>query len=506
MRQLHLPSASDGIRRAVDLYDAAVLYCLAEKRKSGQLFNVYTAVVRIRRSYVTSISQDPVETWQPSRRGKRTYLLYRSLIDPDVAARFLESAQNHQAELPFTQHLVRYATMEITEAFLPSFAVERWLESPLSRSVWSRRFWSTNKTIGKLTLQESSAMHIDEILPDITDTRFNVLDIRSRLDALGDVEDLYPIALRMHLNSTPSGMRIAVDGDAAWRASFPEILVSGVVGPSMLARSHVSVNFGPAETEILLAGAYIGESQLAMSADGIILDQFHGFFVRTVGVNAYIVERRLNIQMDTHGTVVPVDIARDASAQNAFTGEQDESYNRKIALAVLGRRWRDDVSAKFSEIVLGATDSRPRVEVYSDLVKLIQNVSGEPFIRIVDPFVIDPQALLRIALVAAASRASQVQILTTARQLPHLPLYDFASEVRRVAAMTNVRIEVCGPAIPLHDRFLWIGSRIWHFGHSFNAYGGDDLSVVTEMRNLKATSELRSVLEPQFQSAYLCAP
>jgi hypothetical protein len=117
--------------------------------------------------------------------------------------------------------------------------------------------------------------------------------------------------------------------------------------------------------------------------------------------------------------------------------------------------------------------------------------------KLVDPFAIDEACLRPIATIAAASSQKRLAILSNSLDLQQKPDPQFALALQRLATELGVRIELHAPQISLHDRFITLGDRIWHVGHSFNALG-KDLSAIIEIRDLRLIAQVHEVLHPEF--------
>ena len=126
-------------------------------------------------------------------------------------------------------------------------------------------------------------------------------------------------------------------------------------------------------------------------------------------------------------------------------------------------------------------------------------------VKVVDKYALDAEALKAIAPIAAGIPDSEIWILTEgkrydaeAEQTAGSPDAEaFAAVATQISKVLRTKIRVFSPTIPLHDRFLQIGPRFWHVGHSFNNFGCD-FSAIVEFRDPKEIQELHSVFDQQF--------
>ena len=152
---------------------------------------------------------------------------------------------------------------------------------------------------------------------------------------------------------------------------------------------------------------------------------------------------------------------------------------------------------------------------FKDLQKLGANEKATN-IYVIDPFVINELALRSIAAIASGREAQTRIWLITKFEDVESPQLDaggaadaltenasrreqaelrFRATAQRVQNALGVKMEVVAArGISLHDRFLLVGSRIWHVGHSFNAIG-ESLSAIVEMRDLTAKAQIFEIVE-----------
>ena len=153
--------------------------------------------------------------------------------------------------------------------------------------------------------------------------------------------------------------------------------------------------------------------------------------------------------------------------------------------------------------------------------------SDRTIVRVVDPYGIGIEALEAMIPMAAGVPHGEIWLLSDNDPPPPKSLQEhmgrdlrnvlsrlqgidpqdvlderFASGAAALARNLGVTIRWYKPTISLHDRFLEVGPRIWHVGHSFNRLGCD-LSAVVELRDLVEKARLRGILDEQFVDANL---
>jgi len=294
------------------LFDCAALYCLYEIRDSGENYNVYTTLLRAVEGRTTSITRHAEKIDLPSRHGTRRFGAYRRLIGAHEAEKFIAEAEiQHRAALPGSEVVVRYAPLEIDHAFLSDRSEGR-LRSPLhGRAAWSARRWTRTKRVGNVTVQEGSLAKALGQLPTIDDVRYRLLDVYDRPDAIGDLEDLYPIGLSIHPRSELDAFEIEIKGEERWFSQFPQLSVHGVLGKSQRPLTSVYHRFILGERRIRWTGIDVGELDVALSCDGILLARQHTFPVRALQGTVHMSNRIVRIELAEEQTTIDVAIQRD---------------------------------------------------------------------------------------------------------------------------------------------------------------------------------------------------
>jgi hypothetical protein len=500
MAKIELRDPNHVLLRLATMYDSAILYVLYDKRTSGCNYNVTTVIVRCNSDEVSTVQVAPDVRDVVGADSQRRFGLYRALISPAEADKFRSDSAAGEALLPHVDVTIRFAPGDDVVGFLPARASESMTaSSPLRRSAYSRRRWATDKRVGRVPLSEANVLRLQRMLPDVSDVRFAVVDIRKRLDAIGDVEDLHPIGLSLSARSEDDGFHVVVEGRRKWREAFPDLDIHGTVGRRLASTADIVKRLTAADPELVLTGPRVDACDITLSSGGVLFDRLAGTVTRVAAVTANIITRRLLVEVDDRKTTVGVDVAKGSAATQVSVGSPDDATRRIAPAFFLGKRLEREQAEPFIEVLLDPLNGIPAVELYERLVDMVRASAGSPYVRIIDRFAINRDALGRIALAAAAARGPRLQILTNSRVPPGAPGdFDFDAEVLRIGKIAKVHIQIFQPTIDIHDRFLWVGDRIWHFGHSFNQYGGHGLSLVAEVRSVAALSGLREILEPQF--------
>jgi hypothetical protein len=170
---------------------------------------------------------------------------------------------------------------------------------------------------------------------------------------------------------------------------------------------------------------------------------------------------------------------------------------------VAARAWRKDLEEanSFTERVFSsdpASGRREGIRFIADLAFEALKTSPDKVISLVDSYGFDAHALLRIAAAASKVPGGEIRLLTRNESPPGAPAnLDYERFAAIVARRLGVTIQRWNPTRRIHDRYLWIGNRIWHVGHSFNQFG-TDLSAVVEFHSLDLKATLAEIFSNQF--------
>lgn len=520
------------INRIRSSYSRVTFLALVWRSGTGPWENVHTTLV-----YGSRLTAQTVFSPQTAIGAVTgaTYEAHRLVVDASVADAFLAAASVGEAELPGIGTVIHYETTYAIDAFLPRTQQnEKTESSPGMRSCWRRRRAPDQRRLGTLAFDEEHLVRIARDLPTFGDSDFDMLNLHRDLDRIGTLDELFPIPVELQLRSDPGGLRYEIRDPERWLGLVPggELIFDAFDYGERVATQHVSLN--AATGLISLATPQAIEASLL--ANSMLLDGCGGTFVRHIGINVGMMEPDAVVQAGAASVRIPV---APRTRQETRTGQPGPTRDAFVA-RLLAERWRKELAKQdvFSERIFEgsnpATCRADGIHLLSALAKIATS-DEKPIVKIVDKYALDAEALMAIAPFAAGLPDAEIWLLTkneappeetprssnkTRRGLAALigALTDviarlllfantpastsddearFRATAEHIARQFRIKIKWFEPTIPLHDRFLQLGERVWHVGHSFNRFGCD-LSAIVEFRDLIEADKLKRLLDGQF--------
>lgn len=498
-------------------YDRATVLVLALVAENGSLRNVNTTIIYGTSNVVSAQSSSATVT---SRRDESImYRAFRAVISAADADAFVEAAKTGTAALlPFSAS-ISYDLAISYPAFMPrgDFAKSTYEQMPGSMSSWRMRYSPDKRALNGRELDKNTAAGIAAQLPKIETIDFELLNLDEALDRLTVLDVVYPTHVKAHFSPRDNGLHYVINDPHSWLNTLGAQTLS--IECSRLGMLTDVAAFTPiAEDAIPIARP--DAFRFWLSAGGLLLDAGGGTWIRQAATAMGITEAAINVSVGSKTVKVPV-APRQVSTINV--GESDRpvsifSYQHVAAY------WRDQIrrNATIDERIFQNNAEECRARGIGFLAEMATQSRRQGTVRVVDPYGLDAEALMAMAAIAAGTPHGEIWILSNNYEASPTPPWErLLREIRKVLAFTSRRtvdelvyerfsktaaniskrlgvpIRWYKPSISLHDRFLQIGDRIWHVGHSFNRFGCD-LSAIVEFRNADQLLQLNGVLDEQF--------
>jgi hypothetical protein len=486
----------------VDASNAAALTVLAESR-DATLHNIYTTVIYGRevdlRSFPTG-GDDVVVPDTPFR-------ILRKRMTANEARAFITEAESGVGRLADWQ--VSYGVGEAIASFRADDHVEPGPRGPLfSTSTWGRERVGAMKRLEQLELTDRNLPSIAERLKVFNIQRAATAPVARHPEKLGDLDEFYFSPVDVESESDAESTSISV----AWISEpLPgDLRIDVTLYKDDLETAHVA--FSSAGTHRVSAS--FDAIMYQVSLDRVPVLRSGGTFIRYAGV-AVGLDSRQSLTFGEGGRynfALPV---QPRAVMRAGTG-QVPALRPRTELRFLVDRLR--AGGNDSEFVYDPREPNVIENAFRDLQKLGVHEDARD-LYVIDPFVLNELALRSIAAIASGREAqTRIWLLTKfedvespqrdagagASRIPP-PAEDasrkeqaearFRATAKRVQDALRLEIHVVpAKGISLHDRFLVVGGRIWHVGHSFNAIG-ESLSAIVEMRDFAAKARVFAIVE-----------
>jgi hypothetical protein len=505
------------------LYNRAMILAFAEIALDGTHRNVNTTVVfgtdRMRqRSY------RPVSASSRGEGLTGRFSANIAVVDGGVADTFVQQAQAGRTVFPGSSVEIAYDLSDSYDGFIPrgDFADGGYDKMPGGAPAWRRRFLPPRRSVNGVPFDEAHLADVVAELPQFSQIDYEPLNLEHALDRIGALDVLYPTHVRTEFHGDPAGVRYTVNDPMGWLAQFGEAQLS--VKFYRLGLFADARSFVPHAADMLLMDPP-QSVRYWLAAGGIVLDGSGGTFLRVVQMQLGIAQPNIPVTIAGATASLPVSprLSTRVSAGKA-TPIPDVFEPRYLASL-----WREQQlrQSRFAERVFnGGSAPSSRIDGLRLLSEMIRaEIALHPdrtIVRVVDPFGIGTEALQAMIPMAAGVPRGEVWLLSNndspppkslqqhmARELRKLQarlqgtdpqdILDekFARNAATLAQNLGVTIRWYRPTISLHDRFLEVGPRIWHVGHSFNRLGCD-LSAVVEFRDLEERARLRAIFDKQF--------
>ena len=381
--------------------------------------------------------------------------------------------------------------------------------------------------VNGVRLEEERLADIVAELPEFSRIEYEPLNLEHALDRVGALDVMYPSHVRAVFHGDPSGVAYEIEDPLGWlpQLGVPTLALEfGQLGMLVGAQTITPL---PAD---MIQMDPPHSVRHCLAAGGILLDGSGGTFVRIIQTQLGIMEPDVAVKAGGATAKIPV-TPRYTQRTRIGNAEPLRDVFRPRRLAKL---WREhlELHAKHVEYVFdGANDSKSRakgLELLSEIVRSEIGAGGAPtVVLVVDPFGVGVETLKAMIPLAAGAPNAELWLLSNNSEAPPSSLIDFAlREVQKfiaglskmslqevidqqfahsasiVAKQLKVKIRWYKPSVPLHDRFLKIGQRIWHVGHSFNRFGCD-LSAIVEFRDVEEKAHLLRIFSEQFSASNL---
>ena len=510
------------------LYNRAMILALAEIGLDGTHRNVNTAVVfgtdRMRqRGYRPASASSRGE----GRAGR--FWANIAVVEGDVADAFVQQARAGRTAFPGSSVEIAYDLTDRYDGFIPrgDFADGGYEKMPGGAPAWRRRFLPRTRSINGVPFDEVHLADVAAELPRFSQIDYEPLNLEHALDRIGTLDVLYPTHVRTEFQGDPAGARYRVNDPMGWLAQLgePQLSVEFYrLGLFVDARSFV-----PQPADVLLM-APPQSVRYWLTAGGIVLDGSGGTFLRLVQLQLGIAQPNIPVKIAGATASLPVSPRLSTRVNAGEAAPLPDIFGPRH----LANLWREQMlrQSRFAERVFnGGSAPSSRIDGLQLLSELIHAEialhSDRKIVRVVDPFGIGIEALEAMIPMAAGVPHGEIWLLSNndppppkslqehmARELRKLQAQlqgidpqdildkKFARSAAALAKNLGVTIRWYRPTISLHDRFLEVGPRIWHVGHSFNRLGCD-LSAVVEFRDLEERARLRAILGEQFVDANL---
>lgn len=500
-------AALAGVERLRQFYTCATIISLAEIDQDGVYRNVNMTIFYGTNRTVARRT-DPVTATARDSGTARRYYASVCVVDAVQADAFLEAARAGSATLPSDTTPISFDVGLDFWGFLPhgDFVEPTYPRLPTSAPSWLRRFLPRRRALGNIDLTERNIPEIVAQLPHFDDVTFEPLNLEHALDRLGVLDVLYPSHLRLWMRPVDGGLSYGVHDPLGWLSSFANWQLSVET-----RRDGMLVNARTASQSLsgMLPMDTPHAARYWFTADGLLLDAAGYTFVRTVGVNVGIMEPDIQVGVGSQTVSVPV---APRLNQQVNVGET-QPVNDAITAAFLANSWRGQIARgeKYDErVFVSADSSNCRVSGIALLSEIIATTRDQNrIVRVVDPYGISTETMTALAPIVAGLPNGEIRLLSQNRSVDSTSTQeeldeDFVRVATGLARHLRIKIRWYKPTVGfgLHDRFLEIGDRVWHVGHSFNRFGCD-LSAIVEFRNKQQMRILRLTLDQQFVDANL---
>ncbi len=463
---------------------------------------------------------------QSSRDASRSGQFWASIVvvDAGAADAFIEQTQTTIAMFPESDVEIAYDLESPYDGFIPrgDFADSSYDQMPGGAPSWRRRFPPQSRSVNGVTVEEAHLADIVAELPKFLQIEYEPLNLEHALDRIGALDVLYPSHVRAAFHGEPSGVRYEIEDSLEWieRLGTPTLAMEfGQLGMLVGARTIIPLAADTIEMDPPHSARH------CLTVGGIVLDGSGGTFVRIIQTQLGIMEPDIAVKAGGATASIPV---TPRNTQRSRVGNA-EPLRDVFGPRHLAKVWREQMEWKtkhVEHVFDGANDAKTRakgLELLSEIIRSeIDACEAPAVVLIVDPFGLGIETLKAMIPLAAGAPNGELWLLSNNSDAPPSSLVDFVlREVRKfiarlrkmslqdvldeafahsasvVAKQLKVKIRWYKPNVPLHDRFLKVGERIWHVGHSFNRFGCD-LSAIIEFRDLEEKARLLRIFDEQF--------
>lgn len=493
----------DGLLAGVDsFYSHAALLLLLEEIEPGRYRGVYGSLVY---GFGDMLSwKSVIEETLAARDGRSRLKAVVVAMTAAEGRSFVAALRTGEAAIPMTDYRVSFRLGSHVTGFTMSLGSV--FESPLDEPVqllpnahWRRRHHALEKRLRGKTLTLETLSSVVDALPANVPRRFRLLDIEQRLESLGDFDELFTPAVTFGVRGSSGVLEYTLVEQAVMPRASYRLAVRGGYG-KMRADTAIFDVFPGAGTIVLGSNYDIVDYELYR--DRVLVDGFLGSFLRTLVLNAAVAPPPVEIFLDRAGRD-SVEISRAAPSFQTSVIGKPLAASPEPDVGAAARAWRRDLQEReeyVEHIFLAdaATGRREGLLYLAQLVAAALRSAQAKQVNLIDTYGFDAHALLRIAAAAAKVPGGEIRLLTRNEPPPgSAASVDYEKLAKSVARRLGVTIRRWTPTRSIHDRYIWIGHRIWHVGHSFNQFG-TDVSAVVEIRSVCAKAELVAFFESEF--------
>jgi hypothetical protein len=490
LNQMEIRSSVATLNLLRTAYDIASIVQLSA-RVDGVWSNVCTTVIRGNRTLRRTLGQPRSNE---VRVHDRLFAMTWADVDMTQADEFIASASAGAATVPNTNTTVTYSLAEPNLGFWGRSAPPTFQGTPLQRCCWAHSFPAASDLAGFELQATSSTARVADQLPERYPFPFGIADVRLQLDRIGSFMDIYPSYPEMRWRQTPSGdATVEVAVPAGLTLPFAEYRIDAELVNRGKRFASLTLPLAAGVRHEFHSTTEIDGFSARLYADDILVSETDAYFIKQFRINMSVITNTIVIPIDRTGTALAIGQSMPASI-----GAQTPGPDRGGIANAWAKSEGDRASYRDVLFVPGQTTP---LDAYSWIAMLVRDAAAHEsstVARLIDPYAIDEACLRPIATIAAASSQKRIAILSESIDpQTRRPDPQFTAALQRLATELGVTIELHAPQISLHDRFITVGDRIWHVGHSFNALGRD-LSAIIEIRDLRLVAQVHEVLGPEF--------
>jgi hypothetical protein len=491
-------------------FSRATVLTLAEVGLDGQRSNLNTTVVfgteRMRPRNYRSLTQ-------PSRDTSRSGQFWASIVvvEANAADTFVRQAQEGVSMFPESDIEIAFDLESSYDGFIPrgDFLDSGYDHMPGGAPSWRRRFPPRNRSVGGIRVEEARLADVVAGLPKFSQIEYEPLNLEHGLDRIGVLDIMYPSHVRAAFHGDSAGVRYEIEDPLGWlgRLGAPTLAMEfGQLGMLVGTKTIAPMAADMIEMDPPHSVRHY------LTAGDIVLDGSGGTFARIIQTQLGLMEPDIAVKAGGATASIPV---TPRYTQRSSVGNA-EPLRDVFGPRHLAKLWRDQMGrkAKRAERVFdGVNEAASRakgLELLSEIVRSENDAGEAPApILIVDPYGLGVETMKAMIPLAAGAPNSELWLLSNNDVAPPpspsgQDALDeaFAHSASIIAKQLRVKIRWYKPSIPLHDRFLKVGERIWHVGHSFNRFGCD-LSAIVEFRDLEEKARLVRIFDEQFAAGNL---
>jgi hypothetical protein len=389
--------------RAFDIVDpicdAASIHVVAEGADGR---NLYTSVIYGRHCDMRSVPlvADVV--------NYGTFRAARQRVDKSVAHSFVQAAEGGVAYVGGFAVKFSFGD-DVVEGFRPASTANAYVQtSPFNVSLWTREHIGTEKRVGTKTLSRATLWDIAATLDFLDEARWSAIPLMHRPEKLGDLDEWWFSPIEVESRNPAATVEVRISRNIV--PTTHSVSVRGTLIANELVVGSISLKgvgpYAPYPMEV-------DASEIAVSVDGILMDQSFGHYVRTVFARMGIASNGLwNVKAFKGRPAMSFPVGASEHRQ-IISGAIPTRSDRRDAWEV-GRYFRSHGIPDDAERVYGPGVSNGSVtQAFADLRTLGAH-AFQPRVRIADPYILDERAMEAIAVSALRDgRVSTIELYTS---------------------------------------------------------------------------------------------